>query len=312
MQNQKEKFFSIIIPVYQVEQYLQECIESVLTQSFTDYEIILINDGSKDQSPKICDDYAAKYDFIHVIHKQNQGLSAARNDGIQKAKGTYVLFLDSDDTLIEEALMQLHQRIQAHPEVEVVTGLMDSEIVVKHTNQSNQPLSGLIFMKEEYEAQTMSNAACLYIYQKAFLTQHQLRFKVGVHHEDEDFTPKALLKAQALLPTDVMFYHYRVNEQSITTTKKNFDKNFRDLCGILKELEGLYGEVEDEATRKVLMQSLLEKYLYSFAKAKGYQEHLKDARMDDFVKHKAINLKNKLKVLLYLINKKWYCKLSGN
>ena len=176
MQNQKEKFFSIIIPVYQVEQYLQECIESVLTQSFTDYEIILINDGSKDQSPKICDDYAAKYDFIHVIHKQNQGLSAARNDGIQKAKGTYVLFLDSDDTLIEEALMQLHQRIQAHPEVEVVTGLMDSEIVVKHTNQSNQPLSGLTFMKEEYECQTMSNAACLYIYQKAFLTQHQLRF----------------------------------------------------------------------------------------------------------------------------------------
>ena len=312
MQNQKEKFFSIIIPVYQVEQYLQECIESVLNQSFQDYEIILINDGSRDQSPKICDGYAQKYDFIHVIHKQNQGLSAARNDGMQVAQGNYILFLDSDDMLMEEALMQLYQRIQAYPNVEVVTGLMDSEIVVKHHNQSNQPLSGLAFMKEEYECQTMSNAACLYIYQNAFLNQHQLRFKVGVHHEDEDFTPKALLKAQALLPTDVMFYHYRVNEQSITNTKKNFDKNFRDLCGILKELEGLYANVEEEATRKVLMQSLLEKYLYSFAKAKGYQEHLKDARMDDFVKDKAITLKNKLKVLLYRISPKWYCKFSKN
>ena len=308
----KNVFFSIIIPVYQVEQYLQECIESVLNQSFQDYEIILIDDGSKDESPLICDAYALKYDFIYVIHKQNQGLSAARNDGIEKAKGNYVLFLDSDDTLMEEALMQLYQRMKVYPDVEVVTGLMDSEIVVKHANQSNQALSGLAFMKAEYESQTMSNAACLYIYQNAFLQKHQLRFKVGVHHEDEDFTPKALLKAQVLLPTDVMFYHYRVNEQSITNTKKNFDKNFRDLCGILKELEGLYAKVEDEATKKVLMQSLLEKYLYSFAKANGYQKHLEDARMDDFVHHKAISLKNKLKVCLYFINKKWYCKLSGN
>lgn len=312
MPSQKEPFFSIVIPVYQVEAYLQECIESVLSQSFTDYEMILVNDGSKDKSPVICDAYASKYDQIQVYHKTNEGLSKARNDGIRLSSGTYILFLDSDDMLIPEALASLYAVVHNHPQCEVLTGFMDSRLVPRHSCHSNQPMRVSDFLKAEYDAQTMSNAACLYIYRSDFLNKHQLRFKAGVHHEDEDFTPKALLKAQWILPSDVMFYHYRVNENSITTSKKNFDKNFRDLCGILKELEGLYAEIEDTQIRAVLMQSLLEKYLYAFAKAQGYRKELADARMDDFVKGKAISNKNKLKVLLYRINQKLYCKLASN
>lgn len=89
--------FSVIVPIYNVEKYLIECIESVLLQDFNDYEIILVNDGSTDGSAKICDNYAEKYSHIRVIHKENGGLSDARNFGIKQAKGDYLMFLDSDD-----------------------------------------------------------------------------------------------------------------------------------------------------------------------------------------------------------------------
>ncbi|HEM5303194.1 TPA: glycosyltransferase family 2 protein, partial [Streptococcus suis] len=88
---------SVIIPVYQVEKYLKRCIDSVLAQKFIDYEIILVDDGSTDSSPAICDAYSAEYPHISVIHKENGGLSDARNVGIKHAAGEYIFFLDSDD-----------------------------------------------------------------------------------------------------------------------------------------------------------------------------------------------------------------------
>ena len=89
--------FSIIIPIYNVEKYLRQCIDSVLAENFLDCEIILVNDGSPDGCSEICDEYANKYSHIKVIHKHNGGLSDARNAGIKEAKGDYLIFLDSDD-----------------------------------------------------------------------------------------------------------------------------------------------------------------------------------------------------------------------
>ena len=95
---------SIIIPVYNAEKYLRRCIESVLSQSFTDFELILVDDGSRDFSPHICDDYAQKDSRVKVIHKANGGVIAARNDGLDIAKGEYVTFIDSDDWVERESL----------------------------------------------------------------------------------------------------------------------------------------------------------------------------------------------------------------
>ena len=92
---------SIVVPVYDVEQYLPRCIDSILKQSFTDFELILVNDGSTDNCPIICDEYADKDDRIKVIHKENGGLSDARNTGINKASGKYISFIDSDDFIVE-------------------------------------------------------------------------------------------------------------------------------------------------------------------------------------------------------------------
>lgn len=105
-------FVSIIVPVYKTEAYLEKCIESIRNQSYTDYELILVNDGSPDRCPQICDDYAARDRRIKVIHKENGGVSSARNVGIDLAQGEYIWFIDSDDYIEENALEQLKSDIE--------------------------------------------------------------------------------------------------------------------------------------------------------------------------------------------------------
>lgn len=98
--------FSFIVPIYKVEQYLSLCIESILAQTYKDFEIILVDDGSPDNSPLLCDEWATKDSRISVIHKQNGGLSSARNEGLKKAQGNYIIFLDSDDWWCDNAALE--------------------------------------------------------------------------------------------------------------------------------------------------------------------------------------------------------------
>ena len=108
--------FSIVIPVYNVEGYIEKCLDSILHQSFTDYEVILVDDGSTDRSPEICDSYAKKDDRIKVFHKNNEGSNSARNMGILAAKGEYICLVDSDDRVSEDWLETVHHSIQAAPQ----------------------------------------------------------------------------------------------------------------------------------------------------------------------------------------------------
>ena len=114
MVNRSKVLFSILIPVYNTEDYLEACIESVLNQDFQDYEIVLVDDGSLDRSPEICDCYAKNYYNIRVIHKKNEGLFLARKTGVENASGQYLLFLDSDDMFRDDALQLLKKCIDTN------------------------------------------------------------------------------------------------------------------------------------------------------------------------------------------------------
>lgn len=111
---------SIIIPAYRAEDTLERCIGSILQQSFTSYELILVDDGSPDACPLLCDEYARKDSRIHVIHKENGGLSDARNVGIKRAKGLYITFIDSDDAIGENSLQHLMEELYQHPDVDIL------------------------------------------------------------------------------------------------------------------------------------------------------------------------------------------------
>ena len=113
---------SIIIPVYKVEPYLDKCVQSVIAQTYKDLEIILVDDGSPDRCPQMCDEWAQKDKRIRVIHQKNCGLSGARNTGIREAKGEWLYFLDSDDWIIPECIALMVDCVNNHPDVELVQG----------------------------------------------------------------------------------------------------------------------------------------------------------------------------------------------
>ena len=111
---------SIIIPIYRTQDTLERCLESVLKQSFTDYEIILVDDESPDDCPWICDKYAKNYPNVKVIHKKNGGLSDARNAGIKLSKGEYITFIDSDDAIQEDTLLLLMTELEKYPHTDIL------------------------------------------------------------------------------------------------------------------------------------------------------------------------------------------------
>ena len=132
-------FFSVIIPVYNVEKYLDQCVRSVLNQPFTDLEVILVDDGSTDSSGKMCDAYVARDSRVRVIHQENGGLGQARNAGLHVAKGKWILFLDSDDYWCDGCLSMLVERMQQWPEEKLYVTRTAIEINPKN-KQNFKPL----------------------------------------------------------------------------------------------------------------------------------------------------------------------------
>lgn len=147
--------FSIIVPVYNVERYLSRCIESLINQTYSNIEILLIDDGSSDQSPEICDEYSKKYGNIVVYHKKNGGLSDARNYGLERASGEYILFVDSDDYINKDSCQSFYSYLKEHDKhrIDIVSGnivrLEESKKKYEMFNQSIKISDGATFLKTQ-------------------------------------------------------------------------------------------------------------------------------------------------------------------
>ena len=139
---------SIIIPVYNTENYLHCCIDSILAQTYTDFELLLIDDGSTDKSSKICDEYAEKDSRIRVIHKENGGANAARKLGIEKANGEYVIFVDSDDSILQNGIEKLLIISSENPM---------ADIIVCHMNINTKIVSNFVFVMDLFNGKCSSN-----------------------------------------------------------------------------------------------------------------------------------------------------------
>ena len=187
---------SVIIPVYNVEKYLAECVNSVLAQTYTDWEIILVDDGATDSSGAICDEYAAKDPRILVIHRENGGLSAARNTGLKAARGEYVYFLDSDDYIEPHSLEQLADTARRErADVVFFDGYVffdeceDDDSVSRYIRKDTYPRqNGRKILLQLLENGEYRTAVPLMIFRKDYLLENNLWFLEGVIHEDELFT----------------------------------------------------------------------------------------------------------------------------
>ena len=252
---------SIIVPVYNVEEYLPVCIDSLLQQHDIRLEIILIDDGSTDRSGAIADRYAEKDNRIKVIHRKNGGASAARNAGLEFARGEYIAFVDSDDWVKEDSLCKLYREAIKYRAEVVMAALMNQ--------QSNQVISGcykpvpkeLLYTptcgKEGFMrmVKTWSYVSMIwnYLYRRDFLKKIQARFEEGIMYEDELWSPGVLCQAERLVVTDIEFYYYRQNKESVMFTTNLFrrlDSMFRVTGKLMEfadrfEFSGKDGELKN-------------------------------------------------------------------
>lgn len=224
---------SIIIPVYNVEKYIKDCVNSILKQTYTNLEIILIDDGSTDTSGQICDDYACKDSRINVIHKANGGLSEARNVGIDIAKGEYITFIDSDDYVFPSFIEYLHDLISRNnADISVCQPINVDEYnkaLSKGGEQIDKVVKGNYDCMEEYlSGNAIDTVAWRKLY-KSDLFKSGVRYPIGKYHEDVWTTYKLIAQCNTISIGSKALYAYRQRTGSIVNSSflpKHLDSVF--------------------------------------------------------------------------------------
>lgn len=250
---------SIIVPVFNVDAYLEKCVNSLLHQDLPSdsYEIILVDDGSTDNSGYLCEKFASLNNCVSVIHQQNKGLGAARNIGIAMAHGVYVQFVDSDDYLEPNVLGELVKKMEDE-QLDVLRfnyQNVDEEYIVFEPNHFSKPFvdyrdeicSGSVFLNERLG---YGCYACQFIIQRTLL--EGCFFKEGVYFEDTEWTPRILIRAQRVSSTSCMVYNYLCRRGSITTGKdiSHRTKILEDRFRLIDSLKAQMTFLEDNRWHK--------------------------------------------------------------
>ena len=233
---------SIIVPIYNVAPFLRKCVDSLLAQDISDYEIILVDDGSTDDSGAIADELTAypqplperRGVLMKVIHQENKGLSAARNTGIAVAQGEYIMFVDSDDYLQPNVLRTLMEQIERN-NLDVLRfryqnvkesgeAFAPYKDMTNYNDYSPVPTDGLTFLNERMGNQCYAWQFIL----RSKLCQEEI-FTSSIYFEDTDWTPRLLLRAERVASTELVVYNYLWREGSITLSQKDIQKQRKQL-----------------------------------------------------------------------------------
>lgn len=293
---------SVIVPVYNVEEYIEECILSILNQTLKDIEIIIIDDGSTDSSlekVRVFNDSRIK-----IICQKNSGLSSARNKGIEAAKGEYILFIDSDDFISRTSLEDMYNLAISN----------NSDIVVGNANKyfSENNIEPIYRDKDEFFKRTllsdelivkllnsnsMQIAACFNLYKRRLLIDNNLYFKVGVLHEDELFTPLAFLKSKKITIYPEEFYNYRQRPKSIMSTKN--DKRGQDIIDICSVLLEEYSKIKNKDLKRRLEHRTYDLILST---CKEYKKVKISKRIRNFLIFNFINIKKYILSVFIVLN----------
>lgn len=300
-------FLSIVIPIYKVEKYLRECVDSVLKQTFNNIEIILVDDGSPDDCPRICDDYATSHENVRVIHKQNGGLSSARNEGIKVASGEYIAFLDSDDFYIHSDFLERVYSKLTEKKVDILffcrtkyydksKTFSDKVIFYDREVEGTSEYSDLLYnlsIRDELEA-----SASMKVIRTSILKDNRLYFKEGIYSEDVEwvFRLYPVLRSGAVL--NYPDYAYRLREGSITHSlgKKNIDDVF---YSIETYADRIKNDNIDEKIKKSLLNYLAYQYLIELGLIQVYlqkefkKEYIKKLKKYKWLCGQAISRKTK-------------------
>lgn len=299
----KEKLLSIIIPVYNVEAYLERCMKSVETFEQDEVEIILVNDGSTDSSGKLCDKFAGRRN-VKVIHKKNGGLSDARNVGLLHATGRYVWFVDSDDAIFPIYLKLRNVLCENQIDVIVLDYVMNQNghcIEMKHTSlTSDEIYTGCSYLKRVLEKHEYYVPVWSYVFSRDLFAEGKNTFRKGIYHEDEQLMPYLLLSAKTVAALKEKGYQYFVRENSIATNK-DWRKNIQDMFTVFGENVTFFEAcVRDVQLRKLLLNDIVEKMVYSLCRYRVPIQERKRILNNRFLLKNAYGIKNKIRVILFV------------
>ena len=302
--------FSIIIPVYNVEKYIKKCLDSVFNQTFKDYEVIVINDGTQDKSMELIKDY----DVI-VVNQKNQGQSAARNNGIKKASGEYLIFLDSDDYWRKDLLKEINKSLKNNPDVvrfqmqEIYEG---KDGILEHNEKGFNGLNGVDAFTEICKYHIV-DAACPYAIKRDYWNKNKFAFKQGMVHEDYGLIPLIIIKADVVNSIEYIGYNY-VQRPMSTMNNKDYDKVKKKVSDMFEHYKYLVSEInKTKLDSKVFKSFAANSAILKICELKGkdYKEFKKKLKEEKVYDNLLVNtLPRKVKRQFLKISPKLFYKLT--
>ena len=264
----KDVLITMVIPVYKVEEYLDKCMSSVVNQSYKNLEIILIDDGGQDNCPKMCDAWAKKDKRVKVIHKENGGLSDARNAGIKCAKGKYICFVDSDDFLHKDYVKLHYENITKYDADITICKYKDFRDESLIVDEEINSVDSVVFDKNELISEMFQRGRVNFItawskmYKKEIFDN--LEFMKGRIHEDEFIVHRVFSLCDKAVFVPEVLYYYRQREGSIVTNKNFTERNLDSFYAI----EDRYNFFVNTQFEELAYQCVLNTIIYCYCKAK--------------------------------------------
>lgn len=293
----EEDMISIIVPIYNVEKYLDRCIKSILNQTYKNLQIILVDDGSPDNCGKICDEYALKDKRIEVIHKENGGVSSARNIGLEKVKGKYIGFVDADDYISEDMYESMLNLIKNNDADTCICNLYIEEnnsLSIKNKNIGNKIYNRMEILKEVILDKNIQSYPCNKLFKKELLKK--IKFPEGKKYEDIGTTFYILENANKIIVTDKPYYYYYQRQDSTVNNVK--EETIIDYIDIIDSRYDYISKKYDELKpyniyylTKTLITAYTDMYKLKHAKEETYSRIL---RLKEKVKKKYIKNEEKI------------------
>ena len=270
--------FSIIVPVYNVEEYIDKCLKSIYNQTYKDFEVIVVNDGTKDNSME----YVKKYDAI-VINQENKGLSAARNIGASKAKGEYIIFIDSDDYIEKDLLKEINKSLVNNPDVVrfQIQEVNKEEILNKYNEESFENLNGVDAFKIISNYHFVENAWS-YAIKRKYYEKEKYKFREGTIHEDFGLIPLVIIKAKTVNSISYIGYNYLQRSLSIMSTN-DYEKIKKKVKDSYIHYKYLIEEIDKTNLNSRIYKSFISNSLIIKVcdlKGKDYKEYKKKLKND--------------------------------
>ena len=310
---------SVIVPVYNTQKYLSKCLDSILIQKMQDFEIIVVNDGSTDNSKDIINEYINKYpEIIKYFEKQNGGLSDARNFGVKKATGKYLCFIDSDDYIEKDLFQKAEKFLDENIDLikfKCIRINEDNEIIEKVDGPNFDKIKGDQAFNILYDKDVLLEPAWLYLYNREYFVNNKFEFPVNKYHEDWAIVPYIILMANTVVSIDYYGYYYVQSNNSITRNNNN-EKTYKRAIDMLYNYDNLCLKIDNSNLQKntvenyrIYATNCLILKLDELPK-EYHKEYIKQLKIRKVFRNiKVRNLKQLIKRIVLIFNVKLYLKL---